>query len=166
MPRVAIYPGSFDPVTYGHLDVLQRALAIFDKVILGIAININKKGLFAAEERGEMLRELMADEPRVEVDIFSSLLVEYAASRGADTIVRGLRAVADFEYEFQLALMNRTLAPNVDTVFLMTDENHFFVSSSLVREVARLGGDVGAFVPKKVAEALKEKLKGMAPPKM
>lgn len=157
MSRIAIYPGSFDPVTQGHLDVLKRALAIFDKVILGIAVNIRKKALFSADERQAQLTELMADEPRVEVDQFSGLLVDYAARRGAGTIVRGLRAVADFEYEFQLALMNRTLAPKVDTVFLMTDEGYFYVSSSLVREVARFGGDVSAFVPPSIEQALRAK---------
>ena len=157
MTRIAIYPGSFDPVTHGHLDVLKRALAIFDRVILAIAVNVNKKSLFTAEERTAQLTKLMADEPRVEVDQMNGLLVEYAARRGAGAIVRGLRAVADFEYEFQLALMNRTLAPKVDTVFLMTDEHHFYVSSSLVREVARFGGDVSSFVPPAVAKALKEK---------
>ncbi len=166
MSRIAIYPGSFDPVTHGHLDVLQRALAIFDRVILGVAYNINKKGLFSADERVEMLKELMKDEPRVEVDTFSCLLMEYAARRGAGAVVRGLRAVADFEYEFQLALMNRKLAPDIDTVFLMTGEEYFFVSSSLVREVARLGGDVSQFVPSVVERALKEKLAGLAPPEM
>ena len=124
MTRIAINPGSFDPVTLGHLDVLKRALAIFDKVILGIAVNINKKSLFTAEERRAQLTALMADEPRVEVDQFSGLLVDYAQRRGAGTVVRGLRAVADFEYEFQLALMNRTLAPMVDTTFLMTDQRY------------------------------------------
>lgn len=157
MTRIAIYPGSFDPVTHGHLDVLKRALAIFDRVILAIAVNVNKKSLFTAEERTAQLTKLMADEPRVEVDQMNGLLVEYAARRGAGAIVRGLRAVADFEYEFQLALMNRTLAPKVDTVFLMTDERYFYVSSSLVREVARFGGDVSSFVPPAVAKALKEK---------
>ena len=157
MTRIAIYPGSFDPVTHGHLDVLKRALVIFDRVILAIAVNINKKSLFTAEERQAQLTKLMADEPRVEVDQMNGLLVEYAARRGAAAIVRGLRAVADFEYEFQLALMNRTLAPKVDTVFLMTDERYFYVSSSLVREVARFGGDVSPFVPSAVERALKKK---------
>ena len=157
MPRTAIYPGSFDPVTHGHLDVLKRALAIFDKVILGIAVNINKKSLFTAEERQEQLTALMADEPRVEVDQFSGLLVDYTRRRGAGTIVRGLRAVADFEYEFQLALMNRTLAPTVDTTFLMTDQRYMYVSSSLVREVARFGGDITEFVPPPIADALHKK---------
>ncbi len=157
MTRIAIYPGSFDPVTLGHLDVLKRALAIFDKVILGIAVNINKKSLFTAEERQAQLTALMADEPRVEVVQFDGLLVEYAQRHGAGTIVRGLRAVADFEYEFQLAQMNRTLAPKVDTVFLMTDERYFFVSSSLVREVARLSGDISEFVPPSIGEALRKK---------
>jgi len=156
--RIAIYPGSFDPVTNGHLDVIQRALAIFDTVVVAIARNVGKKGLFSPEERADLLREVLAHEPRVEVDAFSGLLVDYVQARGARSVVRGLRAVADFEYEFQLALMNRRLCPQVDTLFLMTDENHFYVSSSLVREIAGLGGDVSEFVPDPVLRALKSKL--------
>jgi pantetheine-phosphate adenylyltransferase len=155
--RTAIYPGSFDPVTNGHLDVIGRAKAIFDRVIVGIATNVNKAGLFTAEERATLLRSVLGDDPRLEIDIFSGLLVDYARRRGANVIVRGLRAVADFEYEFQLALMNRRLLPEVDTVFLMTDERNFYVSSSLVKEVSIHGGDVSGFVPAAVRAALERK---------
>lgn len=160
MSRVAIYPGSFDPVTNGHLDVIQRALALVDRVVVAIATNVNKKGLFSPQERVELLRKVLATQDRVEVDLFHGLLVDYVQDRGASTIVRGLRAVADFEYEFQLALMNRRLNPSVDTIFLMTDEHHFYVSSSLVREIAVLGGDVSEFVPDAVREAMASKVAG------
>ncbi len=162
MPRVAIYPGSFDPVTNGHLDVITRALSIVDRVIVAIAFNVNKQGLFPPERRAALLREVLAGEPRVEVETFSGLLVDYVTHRQASTIIRGLRAVADFEYEFQMALMNRRLAPAVDTLFLMTDERFFYVSSSLVREISALGGDVGQFVPPPVQRAL-EARRGVSP---
>jgi len=157
-PHLAIYPGSFDPVTHGHLDILQRALGVFERVVIAVADNVRKGGLFDRAERVALLRQVVGTEPRVEVDAFDGLLVDYARQRGAQTIVRGLRAVADFEYEFQLALMNRRLAPQLDTIFLMTDQSNFYVSSSLVKEVARLGGDVGAFVPDPVRRALMVKL--------
>jgi len=158
MQRVAIYPGSFDPVTNGHLDVIFRARAIFDHVVVAIAHNVNKAGLFSPEERAELLTSVLGRDSRLEVDVFSGLLVDYVRRRGANVVVRGLRAVADFEYEFQLALMNRRLVPELDTVFLMTDERNFYVSSSLVREVAGLGGDVSDFVPEVVRKALQTKL--------
>jgi pantetheine-phosphate adenylyltransferase len=154
---LAIYPGSFDPVTYGHLDILHRAVDIFDGVVVAIANNINKRGLFTPQERLELLREVVGDEPRIEVDLFSGLLVDYVQKRGATKIVRGLRAVADFEYEFQLALMNRRLKNSVDTIFLMTDERFFYVSSSLVKEIASFGADISEFVPKRVEEAIQKK---------
>lgn len=157
--RLAIYPGSFDPVTHGHLDILSRAETLFDKVVIAIAENVSKRGLFTPEERSALLREVLDERTTVEVDVFSGLLVDYAHRRGAQAIVRGLRAVADFEFEFQLALMNRHMQPNIDTVFLMTDESHFYVSSSLVKEIARFGGDVSAFVPPAVNRALTEKLR-------
>jgi pantetheine-phosphate adenylyltransferase len=158
MPQVAIYPGSFDPVTNGHLDVIYRARAIFDRVVVAIAHNVNKSGLFAPEERASLLRSVLGDDDHLEIDVFSGLLVEYVRRRGASIVVRGLRAVADFEYEFQLALMNRRLVPDIDTVFLMTDERNFYVSSSLVKEVASLGGDVSGFVPPTVRAAMNAKL--------
>ncbi len=157
MSRIAVYPGSFDPVTNGHLDVIDRAKAIFDRVIVGIATNVNKAGLFAPEERAALLRSVLPADPGIEIDVFSGLLVDYAKRRRANVIVRGLRAVADFEYEFQLALMNRRLLPDVDTIFLMTDERNFYVSSSLVKEVSVHGGDVSGFVPPAVREALDRK---------
>ena len=156
MNSVAVYPGSFDPVTNGHLDVIKRAKAIFENVVVAVAHNINKNGLFTAEERIELISNAVGDDPQVEVEAFSGLLVDYVQRRGG-VVIRGLRAVADFEYEFQLALMNRRLAPSIDTVFLIIDERSFYISSSLVREVARFGGDVSDFVPAGVKEALAAK---------
>jgi len=138
--------------------VITHAKAIFDKVVVAIAHNVNKQGLFAPEERAELVRGAVGDDPQVEVDVFSGLLVDYATRRGAGVIIRGLRAVADFEYEFQLALMNRRLAPDVDTVFIVTEERSFYISSSLVKEVAQHGGDVSHFVPETVRRALEAKL--------
>ena len=145
--RIALYPGSFDPITMGHVDIIHRALEIFDRVEVGVAVNIRKKPTFDDNERMAMIRETFADEPRVEVTGFSGLLVDYARERKIRSVVRGLRAVSDFEYEFQMASMNRRLTDEVDFFFLMTSEEHFFVSSSLVREVALNGGDVSRFVP-------------------
>ena len=157
--RLAIYAGSFDPVTNGHLDILRRAIALFDSVIVAVAEDTNKKGLFSTEERVTLLRDAIGAAPAIEVTSFSGLLVEYARKQQAVAIVRGLRAVADFEYEFQLALMNRRIEPSIDTMFLMTDEANFYVSSSLVKEVARLGGQVSTFVPPNVEKAMLEKFK-------
>lgn len=151
--RLAIYPGSFDPVTNGHLDIIQRALACFDRVVVAIADNVRKTPLFTVEERKAHLREAMSD-PRLEIDSFNGLLIDYVQRRGATVVVRGLRALADFEFEFQLAHMNRRLAPGVETLFMMTGERDFFVSSSLVKEVAHFGGDVSALVPQVVNRAL------------
>lgn len=157
MSRIGVYPGSFDPVTNGHLDILQRALRVFDSVVVAIVHNPNKQGFFTHEERAAMLSEVLADEDRIEIDVFSGLLVDYVEEKGAQSIIRGLRAVADFEFEFQMASMNRRLKKDLDTIFLMTDERHFYVSSSLVKEVARLKGDISQFVPPAVAEALNRK---------
>ena len=157
MKQIAVYPGSFDPITYGHVDVISRAKAIFDKVVVAIAHNTSKKGLFTPDERLSLVSAVMDRDPQVEVEVFHGLLVDYVRARQG-VIVRGLRAVADFEYEFQLALMNRRLAPAVDTVFLITDERSFYISSSLVREVAQFGGDVSDFVPPEVKQALETKL--------
>ena len=153
----ALYPGSFDPVTFGHLNIVERGLAAFDKVIVVVAHNVRNQPLITPEERVEMLRNALKNEPRVEVVAFRGLLIDYAVEAGAEVILRGLRAVSDFEYEFQMAHMNRRLKPQVDTVFMMTGEEHFYVSSNLVREVARFGGDVSAFVPAHVEEQLKGK---------
>lgn len=158
MERLAVYPGSFDPITYGHLDILERAVALFERVVIAIVENPNKSGCFTPDERMQMIRQVTSHLKGIEIDTFSGLLVDYVAKRGAQSIIRGLRAVADFDYEFQLASMNRRLAPRIDTVFLMTDESHFYVSSSLIKEVAKLGGDVSHFVPPPVLKALKARL--------
>jgi pantetheine-phosphate adenylyltransferase len=160
-PLVAIYPGTFDPITNGHLDILHRALALVDRVVIALAVNVRKAPLFTVDERLTMIREMVGTDARIEVDSFAGLLVEYARRRGARAIIRGLRAVADFEYEFQLAHMNRQLAPDIETLFLMTGEESFFVSSSLVKEVAVMGGDVSKIVPPGVAAALKKKSKSL-----
>lgn len=151
--RVAIYPGSFDPVTNGHIDIMERALACFDRLVVAVADNPRKKPLFSVEERRLMIADAVPS-PRLEVDSFSGLLIDYVQRRGAKVVVRGLRALADFEFEFQLTHMNRRLAPDVETLFMMTGARDFFVSSSLVKEVASLGGDVSNLVPKGVREAL------------
>jgi pantetheine-phosphate adenylyltransferase len=152
----AIYPGSFDPLTNGHLSIIQRSLKVFDRVIVAIAVNPKKVPLFTVEERVELIRDSCTD-PRVEVDHFEGLLVSYARKRGVKTLLRGLRAVSDFDYEFQMANMNRTLAPDVETVFMMTGEDYFYISSQLVREAAAMGGDVDGLVPKSVLARLNEK---------
>ena len=154
--RTAIYPGSFDPLTNGHLSIIQRALQMFDRVIVAVAVNPKKVPLFTEEERKHLILEACQD-PRVEVDAFHGLLVEYANRRGVNVLLRGLRAVSDFEYEFQLANMNRKLAPDIETVFMMTGEDYFYISSQLVREVASLGGDVSGLVPPNVNAKLKAK---------
>lgn len=158
MTRIAIYPGSFDPLTNGHYDVIQRSLALFDLLVVAVASNVRKQALFTVPERIEIIREVLGNEPRVEIDTFEGLLVDYARRKGATAIVRGLRAVADFEYEFEMASMNRRLAPTIETVFLMTHENYFYVSSHLVKEVATLGGNVEPFVPAPVAARLRARL--------
>jgi pantetheine-phosphate adenylyltransferase len=155
---VAVYPGTFDPITNGHLDVLERALGIFDRVVVTIAPNIRKNPLFSTDERMQFIRDALPQhEGRIDFAVFEGLLVDFCRSRGATVIVRGLRALADFEYEFQFAHMNRRLAPGVDTVFFMTDERNHYVSSSLVKEVASLGGDVTGLVPAAVVAALGDK---------
>jgi pantetheine-phosphate adenylyltransferase len=145
--RVAIYAGSFDPPTNGHLDIILRAATLFDTTVVAVAQNQRKQYLFDASERVGLLREAIGDDPRVEVDVIDGLLVDYARRKGATAVIRGLRAVADFDFEFQMACMNHHLAPQVETVFLMTAQEHLFVSSSLVKEVASFGGDVTPFVP-------------------
>jgi pantetheine-phosphate adenylyltransferase len=155
---IAVYPGTFDPVTNGHLDILRRSLAMFDSVIVAIAVDTRKSPLFSLEERRGFIEGATADlGDRVSCSPFSGLLVGFCRDAGAACIVRGLRALADFEYEFQLAHMNRRLAPEVDTVFFMTDEHNHYVSSSLVKEVASLGGDVSGLVPEQVERALEAK---------
>jgi len=157
-PTIAIYPGTFDPITFGHIDIIQRGLSLFDKVIVTVAINPAKTPLFTLEERMQMIRESFANEgDRVEVDSASGLLVEYAVKRNATAIIRGLRAVSDFDYEFQLALMNRKLERQVDSIFLMPGLRWIFISSSIIRDAARHGGNVNDMVPAHVAEMLKRK---------
>jgi pantetheine-phosphate adenylyltransferase len=157
MKRIAIYPGSFDPVTNGHLDILKRGLKLFDKIIVAILQNPEKKSLFSVQERALMLRTSLKGLKNVEVDTFDGLLVDYAASRSACAILRGMRAVSDFEYEFQLALMNRRLNRDVQTVFLMTGLRWIFTSSSIIKEAARFGGNIEGMVPPVVLEKLKKK---------
>ncbi|WP_163989156.1 pantetheine-phosphate adenylyltransferase [Pyxidicoccus caerfyrddinensis] len=157
---VAIYPGSFDPLTNGHLSLIQRSLKMFDRLIVAIAVNPKKTPLFTEDERRQLIQDACGNDPRVEVDAFHGLLVDYVRRRNAGVIVRGLRAVSDFEYEFQLANMNRKLAPDIETVFMMTGEDYFYISSQLVREVASFGGDVTGLVPDNVNKKLKEKFAG------
>jgi pantetheine-phosphate adenylyltransferase len=158
-PRIAVYPGSFDPITNGHVDIVQRALTVFDRVVVAIANNVRKAPLFDVEERKQHILDAVGRDDRVEVDAFEGLLVDYVESRGARIVVRGLRALADFEYEFQLAHMNRRLGKGIDTIFLMTSEKDFYVSSSLVKEVAQFGGKVSGLVPPSVEQALYERLR-------
>jgi pantetheine-phosphate adenylyltransferase len=161
---LAVYPGTFDPITNGHADILRRSLGIFERVVVALAENVRKAPLFSLEERKAMILEAVARDPRIEVDAFQGLLVDYCRRRGAGVVIRGLRALADFEYEFQLAHMNRHLAPEVETLFLMTSEESFYVSSSLVKEVALMGGDVSRMVPPAVVAALERKRKQGATP--
>jgi pantetheine-phosphate adenylyltransferase len=159
--RVAIYPGSFDPLTNGHVDIIRRGARLFDRIVVALLRNIEKQPLFTVEERTAMTQEVFADLPNVEVDAFGGLLVEYARRRGASAIVRGLRAVSDFEYEMQMALMNRRLDEAIETVFMMPAESYSYVSSRLVKEVFALGGDVSGLVPAIVETRLKEKARGL-----
>jgi pantetheine-phosphate adenylyltransferase len=162
--KVAVYPGSFDPITNGHLDILERALRLFDRVIVTLAVNPRKEPLFSVAERIAFIQGALPDHrDRLEFASFDGLLVDFVRSHNATTIVRGLRALADFEYEFQFAHMNRRLAPSVDTMFFMTDERNHYVSSSLVKEVASLGGDVTGLVPPAVVSALGVKYGRTAP---
>jgi pantetheine-phosphate adenylyltransferase len=156
--RTAIYPGSFDPITNGHLDVIQRAAKLFDKVIVAVAKNESKSPFFTMTQRQEFCAQSVAHLPNVTVDSFTGLLVEYVERVQGDAIIRGLRAVSDFEFEFQLALMNRKLNERVETIFMMPKDTYIFISSRLVKEIARLGGDVSSFVPKVVQEGLANRL--------
>jgi pantetheine-phosphate adenylyltransferase len=154
MTRIAVYPGSFDPPTKGHEDLVRRSLALADRLIVAVAVNVVKQPLFSVEERLAMLRTAIGAEPRISVETFEGLLADFAKHAGASVVVRGLRAVSDFEYEFQMALMNRQLHPSLETVFLVPAVDLTYLSSSLVREVARYGGDVSALVHPTVAQAL------------
>lgn len=160
MKRAAIYPGSFDPFTNGHLDILGRAAAMFDKVIVTIAVNNKKTGVFSGQERAELIRDAIRGKSwsaKVDIEQFTGLLVDYARQKKSQILIRGVRQVADFEYEFRMALANRRLAPEVDTVFLMPNEKHTFISASIVKEIAAWGGDLSSFVPPNVEAALHEK---------
>ncbi len=157
MQRVAVYPGSFDPVTNGHIDIVKRGKKLFDKIIVAILHNPAKKALFTVEERLEMLHDSMQGIPGLEFDTFDGLLVDYAKNRGAQAILRGMRAVSDFEHEFQLALMNRKLEREIETIFLMTGMRWFFTSSSIIKEAALFGGDVSDLVPPKVFQRVQDK---------
>lgn len=159
MKRTAIYPGSFDPFTNGHLDVVQRAAKLFDRVIVAVASNESKQPLFSHVERVALVQQSIGRLSNVTADSFDGLLVDYVAAKKAQAIVRGLRAVSDFEFEFQLALMNRKLDEGIETIFMMPKDTYTFLSSRIVKEIARLGGDVSSFVPPHVQEALKKKLK-------
>jgi pantetheine-phosphate adenylyltransferase len=155
--RIALYPGSFDPVTRGHLDILERACLVFDRVVVGVLGNPSKSPLFTTEERVELIRRSVEDTPQIEVDTFDGLTVDFAQRVGAIAIVRGLRVTSDFENEFQMTLMNRRLNPDVHTIFLMTSFSNVFISSSIIKEVFRLGGAIDDAVPPASAEALRRK---------
>lgn len=156
--KIAIYPGSFDPITKGHLDVLKRAAGIFDKVIIAVLVNNAKKSFLPIEDRLMLIEKSCDDIPNVEVDSFDGLTIEYARKKGANILIRGLRAVSDFEYEMQLSQTNHALDPDINTVFLITKPKYNFISSSTIKEIAKMKGDVSKFVPPPVAEYLKEKL--------
>ena len=158
--RTVIYPGSFDPFTNGHLDIVQRAAKLFDHVIVAIARNETKGPLFSLDERLELVRQSVQGHQNVSVDSFDGLLVEYVERRGGQAVIRGLRAVSDFEFEFQLALMNRNMNERVETIFMMPKDTYTYLSSRMIKEIARLGGDVGAFVPPQIKAALDAKYSG------
>lgn len=156
--KIAIYPGSFDPLTFGHLDIIERACEIFDKVIVSVFINPNKKSLFTLEERIDILKKTLAKRKGIEIDSFEGLLTDYMKRKNIKVVIRGLRAVSDLEYEFQYAAANRTLCPKIETVFFMPKLRYSYLSSSVVREVARFNGDVSKMVPPYVVKKIKEKI--------
>lgn len=155
--RIAVYPGSFDPITNGHLDIVKRASRLYDKVIIGVLDNSSKKPMFSSLERKEMIDENIKDMPNVSCDVFSGLLVDFAKQNGATVIVKGLRTVADFEYEFQMALLNKALNPEYETMFMMTDSKYSYISSSMVKEVAKYNGELDGLVPHNVILKIKDK---------
>ena len=157
MAKIAVYPGSFDPITNGHLDIIRRAAQMFDRVVVAVARNVEKDPLFSVKERVALVREAVKGLRNVSVDEFDGLLVNYARKKRATVVVRGLRAVSDFDFEFQLALMNRKLDPRIETIFLMTKDEYTFISSRQVKEICHLGGDVSDFVPRAVERAMKRK---------
>lgn len=158
MPTLAVFPGSFDPLTNGHVDIITRGARLFDRIIVAILVNAEKKPLFSLEERVDIVRTVFKDVPEVEVDTFDGLLVDYVERRQAQVIVRGLRAVSDFEYEFQMAGMNARLNPTIETVFLMASDRHQFISSRFVKEIGQFGGDIRHFVSGRVATFLQKKM--------
>ncbi len=157
--KIAVYPGSFDPITNGHLDVIKRSAAVFDKVIVGVLDNMAKKPLFTPEERMNMAKKVVADIKNVEVYTFCGLLVDFMERFDSAVIIKGLRTVADFEYEFQMALLNKSLNPNIETFFMMTDSKYSYISSSMVKEVARFGGNIDEFVPHDIIGEIDRKMK-------
>ena len=157
--KIAVYPGSFDPITNGHLDIIQRSSRIFDKLIVAVVKNHSKKPLFTMEERMELIKKCIIDLPNVEVDNFDGLLVNFTASKGAHVIVKGLRAISDFEYEFQMALLNRKLRPDTETMFMMTNHKYSYLSSSMVKEIAALGGCIKDLVPDAIIDDIKNKFR-------
>ena len=157
--KIAVYPGTFDPVTYGHIDLIERASKIFDRVIVAVAHNKSKGVLFSVAERVSMLKDAVRGIKNVEIDDFDGLVVNYVRERGSRVMIRGLRMLSDFEYEFQMALTNRKLADNIETIFMMPHQDYSYISSKLLKEAAMLGADVGNFLPRKAEKALKEKLK-------
>lgn len=158
--KTAVYPGSFDPITLGHLDIIERGSKIYDRLIVAVATNVEKETTFTAQERIAMLEEAAGGIPKVQIDSFNGLTVDYVKKIGSGVILRGIRTVSDFEYEFQMALTNRTLAPDVETVFVMASQKYSFVSSRLIKETVRLGGDASVFLPESVHERLVERLRG------
>jgi pantetheine-phosphate adenylyltransferase len=158
--KMAIYPGTFDPITNGHISILNRALKIFDKLVIAILNNTQKAPLFTLEERLDMIRKVLKPVENIEIDSFDGLLVDYAVKKGTNVVIRGLRALSDFEYEFQLALMNRKLNRDVQSVFLMTDYKWFYTSSTIIKEAAKWGGDISGLVPPLVCKKLREKFGG------
>jgi pantetheine-phosphate adenylyltransferase len=160
--KLAVYPGSFDPLTNGHVDIIERGMHLFDTIIVAILVNVDKAPLFTMQERVDIVRDVFKGYPNVEVDTFDGLLVDYVSKRKADVIVRGLRALSDFETEFQMALMNRRLAPRIETVFMMPAEQYTYISSRLIKEVFSLGGQVRGLVPEIVESRLREKQRGRA----
>ena len=162
MKNAAIYPGSFDPLTNGHMDILERAAEMFEKIYITVAVNNRKTAVFDGEERVALIREAIKDKPwkdKIEIEQFTGLLIDYARKKDVRILLRGVRQISDFEYEFRMALTNRRLAPEIDTLFLMPDEQLTFISATIVKEVAAWGGDLSSFVPDHVAEALKKKFK-------
>ncbi len=158
MTKIAIYPGSFDPITYGHIDLMKRAAKIFKKVIVAVADNSSKDSFFTLKERVALIEQVTADLDNIEVDSFEGLSIDYVRSKGSYVIIRGVRMISDFEYEFQMALTNRRLSKSVETIFLMPSESYSYLSSKLIKEAASLGADISCFVPKVVAAAIQKKL--------